>query len=151
VNELHPLPQIPLAQYRHYKGGLYEVLGVARHSESHEPMVVYRPLYGESGLWVRPFDMFVESVVHEGKSQPRFSIIGSAASPSQEELVRTVERMEAVLSASTVPHVDQLLTSYHQLVARFEQDLGANSRDAWLARASALMLVQAVHRLHGAA
>jgi hypothetical protein len=46
--------------YRHYKGKHYEVIGVAKHSETLETLVVYRPLYGEQGLWVRPFEMFVE-------------------------------------------------------------------------------------------
>lgn len=58
--------------YRHFKGGMYEVLGIARHSETQEEMVVYRPLYGEGGLWVRPRAMFEEMVTHEGKLQPRF-------------------------------------------------------------------------------
>jgi hypothetical protein len=52
----------PPGRYRHYKGNEYEVLGVARHSETHEEMVVYRPLYGDGGLWVRPKAMFSESV-----------------------------------------------------------------------------------------
>ena len=81
MSNLPPLPHVTVARYRHYKGGLYELVGVARHSESHEPMVVYRPLYGEGALWVRPFTMFFESVVHEGKSQPRFSLVGPVSSP----------------------------------------------------------------------
>lgn len=72
TDELSPLPSIPLGRYRHYKGGEYEVLGVVRHSESLEPMVLYRPLYNESGLWVRPLGMFLETVEHEGRVQPRF-------------------------------------------------------------------------------
>lgn len=74
-NDLPELPSIQLGRYRHYKGGEYEVLGVVRHSESLEPMVLYRPLYGNSGCWVRPFGMFIESVEHDGQSQPRFSLI----------------------------------------------------------------------------
>ena len=58
--------------YRHYKGGMYEVIDVARHSETREPMVVYRALYGEFGLWVRPLAMFIEHVQHEGRSVERF-------------------------------------------------------------------------------
>lgn len=53
-NDLPELPSIPLGRYRHYKGGEYEVIGVVRHSESLEPMVLYRPLYNRSGCWVRP-------------------------------------------------------------------------------------------------
>ncbi len=75
MSDLPPLPSIACGRYRHYKGGEYEVLGVVRHSESLEPMVLYRPLYKDSGLWVRPFAMFVENVVHEGRSQPRFAAL----------------------------------------------------------------------------
>jgi hypothetical protein len=60
-------------RYRHYKGNDYEVMGTARHSETRELMVVYRPLYGEGELWVRPAAMFVEDVVIDGKAQPRFA------------------------------------------------------------------------------
>ena len=63
--------------YRHFKGNRYEVLGVARHSETHEPLVIYRALYGDRGLWVRPLGMFTEQVVHEGVAQPRFDFIGA--------------------------------------------------------------------------
>lgn len=59
--------------YRHYMGGEYEVLEVARHSETLEPMVVYRALYGQRGLWVRPAAMFAEDVVIDGVAQPRFA------------------------------------------------------------------------------
>ncbi|HEY6133545.1 MAG TPA: DUF1653 domain-containing protein [Rubrivivax sp.] len=64
------LPPTPPGRYRHYKGGEYEVLGAARHSETLEPLVVYRPLYNDSGWWVRPHAMFFGSV--DGSSQPRF-------------------------------------------------------------------------------
>ena len=63
-------------RYRHYKGGEYQVQGVATHSETGELLVVYTPLYGESGLWVRPLGMFEESVVHAGREQPRFAYVG---------------------------------------------------------------------------
>jgi len=72
MNELSPLPVITLGRYRHYKGGEYEVLGVVRHSETLEPMVLYRPLYNESGLWVRPYSMFTEQVQINGRVQQRF-------------------------------------------------------------------------------
>ena len=64
---------IPPGRYRHYKGNEYELIGIAQHSETLEPMVVYRPLYGEGGLWVRPAAMFAEDVVIDGKTQPRFA------------------------------------------------------------------------------
>ena len=59
-------------RYRHYKGNYYEVIGTARHSETDELLVVYRPLYGERGLWVRPLAMFEETVTLEGGSVARF-------------------------------------------------------------------------------
>jgi hypothetical protein len=63
-------------RWRHFKGGEYEVIGVARHSETQERLVVYRPLYNDSGLWVRPVAMFLEMVEHEGRTIPRFTKIG---------------------------------------------------------------------------
>lgn len=62
-------------RYRHYKGGEYVVIGVARHSETEEALVVYRPNYGERGLWVRPLSMFMEEVEIDGKRVPRFAPI----------------------------------------------------------------------------
>ncbi|ARS53143.1 DUF1653 domain-containing protein [Kushneria konosiri] len=64
-----------LGVYRHYKGSDYEVLGVAHHSETEEPLVVYRALYGEFGLWVRPLSMFRENVEIDGEPVARFSLI----------------------------------------------------------------------------
>ncbi|MBB3191442.1 DUF1653 domain-containing protein [Halomonas cerina] len=60
--------------YRHYKGSLYEVIGLARHSETEEPLVVYRALYGDYGLWVRPLAMFKETVKVQGEPVPRFEL-----------------------------------------------------------------------------
>lgn len=62
-------------RYRHYKGPEYQVLGIARHSETEEPLVVYRALYGEFGLWVRPLAMFLESVTIDGVTQSRFEFV----------------------------------------------------------------------------
>lgn len=59
--------------YRHYKGNLYEVVDVATHSETEERLVVYRALYGERGLWVRPLAMFTETVEVDGETVPRFA------------------------------------------------------------------------------
>lgn len=75
--KLPPLIITPSGRYRHYKGGLYEVVGTVRHSESLEPMTLYRALYGEHGLWVRPAAMFQEEVVIDGVRQPRFTRIES--------------------------------------------------------------------------
>ena len=70
-----PLITTPPGRYRHYKGGLYDVVDTVRHSESLEPMTLYRALYGEHGLWVRPAAMFLEDVVIDGIRQPRFARI----------------------------------------------------------------------------
>ena len=72
------LPDTPLGRYRHYKGGEYQVIGVARHSETNEPLVVYRPLYNATGWWVRPHAMFFEDVSIAGVVQPRFVRVASA-------------------------------------------------------------------------
>jgi hypothetical protein len=72
-HDLPPLPDTPLGRYRHYKGGEYEVIGVARHSETLEPLVVYRPLYNQSGWWVRPHAMFFEPLLVDGSLRPRFA------------------------------------------------------------------------------
>lgn len=78
-DDLPPLPETPLGRYRHYKGGEYEVLGCARHSESLEPLVVYRPLYKASGLWVRPHAMFFGSLAGpDGRPVPRFTRLSDA-------------------------------------------------------------------------
>lgn len=67
---------LKLGRYRHYKQKEYEVIGVAKHSETLEDLVVYRKLYGDYGLWVRPLPMFVENVEVDGKIMPRFEYIG---------------------------------------------------------------------------
>ena len=67
--------KIQLGKYEHYKGKQYEVIGVARHSETLEDLVVYRALYGEHGLWVRPLKVFLEEIEIEGKKVPRFRFI----------------------------------------------------------------------------
>ena len=70
--------QTPPGLYQHYKGMRYEVLGTVRHSETLEPMTLYRALYGEHGLWVRPAAMFLETVVIEGITQARFQCLTPA-------------------------------------------------------------------------
>jgi hypothetical protein len=62
--------------YKHYKGNLYEVLELGRHSETQEWMVIYRTLYGDGGTWVRPYDMFMETVKLDGKLLKRFEYMG---------------------------------------------------------------------------
>jgi hypothetical protein len=65
-------------RYRHFKGNEYEVIGVAHHSETMEPLVVYRALYGERGLWVRPAAMWNETVERDGQTYRRFTYIGES-------------------------------------------------------------------------
>lgn len=75
--DLPPLVETPRGRYRHYKGMLYEVLGTVRHSETLAPMTLYRALYGDYGLWVRPAAMFEEEVVVDGVTRRRFMRIES--------------------------------------------------------------------------
>jgi hypothetical protein len=78
-DELPALPSIQPGRYRHYKGGEYEVLGVVRHSETLDPLVLYRPLHNHSGMWVRPYGMFLEKVEVNGAQVPRFALLPDAA------------------------------------------------------------------------
>ena len=75
TTDLPALPTTPTGRYRHYKGGEYEVLGTVRHSETLEPLVLYRALYGEGGLWVRPHAMFFDRITIHGVLQARFTAI----------------------------------------------------------------------------
>ena len=72
------MSQLKPGIYRHFKGNLYELIGIASHSETLEPMVVYRALYGERGLWVRPAAMWSETVERNGQVFPRFTYVGDA-------------------------------------------------------------------------
>ena len=69
------MDKIELGRYKHFKGNEYEVIGIAKHSETLEEMVVYRALYGEGGIWVRPKTMWNETVVHNGETVKRFTKI----------------------------------------------------------------------------
>ena len=68
--------EIRIGKYKHFKGNEYRVIGIASHSETMEPMVVYQALYGEQGLWVRPANMWNEQVDREDYKGPRFTYIG---------------------------------------------------------------------------
>lgn len=83
-----PVMDLKQGRYRHYKGKDYAVFRVARHSETEAAYVVYRLLYGDGGWWVRPYDMFVASVVVDGKLQPRFEYIA----PLDEDVFLARER-----------------------------------------------------------
>lgn len=78
MNEITP------GRYRHYKGNEYTVIGTARQSETLEELVVYRQEYGEHGLWVRPKQMFSETVNVDGRDVPRFQPVGSSSEPVDE-------------------------------------------------------------------
>ena len=79
MNEITP------GRYRHFKGNEYEVLGMATHSETFEPMVIYRALYGTHNLWVRPASMWNEMVTRDGVTRRRFTYIGDSDEPQKEE------------------------------------------------------------------
>ena len=70
------MEEIKIGRYRHFKGNEYEVIGTAKHSETLEEYVVYKALYGEGGLWIRPKDMWNETVERDGKTFKRFEFIG---------------------------------------------------------------------------
>ncbi|WP_051689750.1 DUF1653 domain-containing protein [Pelobacter seleniigenes] len=74
------MAELTPGRYRHFKGREYQVLGVARHSETEQELVVYRTLYGDFSLWVRPLEMFLEQTEKDGELVPRFELI-SAAEP----------------------------------------------------------------------
>ena len=67
--------EIRIGKYRHFKGNEYRVIGIASHSETLEPMVVYQALYGQQGLWVRPASMWNEQVERDGYCGPRFTFV----------------------------------------------------------------------------
>lgn len=81
-DDLPELIRTPPGLYRHYKGMLYEVIDTVRHSETLEPMTLYRALYGQRGLWVRPAAMFEEQVMIDGVLQPRFQKCAEGTAPA---------------------------------------------------------------------
>ena len=97
---------VPLGRYRHYKGKEYTVLGTARHSETLEELVVYRPEYGERGLWVRPRPMFTETVTVDGQTVPRFQPL-----PTTSASDGSVDNLFAGLPATLPSEVVQTLVS----------------------------------------
>ena len=108
-------------RYRHFKGNGYEVIGVARHSETEEPMVVYRALYGEGGLWVRPADMWNETVKRDGKTYKRFCCM---------DRIERVEKYERLFDEATVSHDPdtlRLLDAYYTS-GEWQDDYEADER-----------------------
>lgn len=80
---ISPLPTIEPGRYQHYKGPLYQVLGVVRHSETLEALVLYHPLEGDQALWVRPWSMFTGQVEVDGVQMVRFSLVQNQADQTQ--------------------------------------------------------------------
>ena len=70
------MQEIKIGKYRHFKGNEYEVIALAKHSETQEEMVVYRALYGDNQVWVRPAEMWTETIERDGKTYKRFTFIG---------------------------------------------------------------------------
>ena len=103
-------------KYRHFKGNEYELIGVASHSETMEPMVVYRALYGEHGLWVRPAKMFFETIERDGKSMKRFELVREATAmldpAGRREVLATIETLHRDMGITVVlitHHMDEAI------------------------------------------
>jgi len=75
LDEQQALQQFKKGKYRHFKGNLYEVLDIVHHSETQEPLVLYRALYGDHSLWVRPLPMFFETIQRDGVNIQRFQYL----------------------------------------------------------------------------
>lgn len=115
------MPSVRPGRYRHYKGNEYTVVGVARHSETLEDMVVYRPEYGERALWVRPESMFLESVTIDGRQAPRFQLLDSTpdeCSSHRENVFADLpthlptELIQTLLTAADV-HIERIVSHGH--------------------------------------
>ena len=112
---------IPPGRYRHFKGGEYEVIAVARHSETEEPMVVYRALYGEGGIWVRPASMWRETVLRGGKTYKRFYRL---------DRIERVEKYERLFDAAKAcPDAEKLrLLDAYYTSGEWREDYEADER-----------------------
>ena len=108
-------------RYRHFKDNAYEVVGIARHSETEEPMVVYRALYGEGGLWVRPADMWNETIERDGKTYHRFYRLDRI------ERVEKYERLFDEAATSPDPEKLRLLDAYYTS-GEWREDYEADER-----------------------
>lgn len=116
------LQSIPRGKYRHFKGNEYEVIGIALHSETEEPIVVYRALYGEGGLWVRPASMWNETVERDGKVYKRFYRL---------DRIRRVEKYERLFDEAIVsrdPEKMRLLEAYYTS-GEWREDYEADERE----------------------
>ena len=108
-------------RYRHFKGNEYEVVGIARHSETEEPLVVYRALYGEGGLWVRPAEMWNEQVNRDGKTYHRFY---------RQDSIERVEKYERLFDEAVASHdLDKLrLLDAYYTSGEWREDYEADER-----------------------
>lgn len=84
-------PSLKMGRYRHYKGGEYDVISIAQHSETREPLVVYRCLYDGNSWWVRPLEMFCETVTIDGELMPRFAFIGNTENEVESKIESEVK------------------------------------------------------------
>jgi len=119
---------VPPGRYRHYKGQEYTVVGMARHSETLEDLVVYRQEYGDHRLWVRPKSMFLEKVSVNGQSVPRFKPLG-ASSPSVGETIRNI--FDEMPSNLPVEQVQILVSSDRVSIERIISHGHASPQDFW--------------------
>lgn len=125
------MTSIPSGRYRHFKGKEYTVLGVARHSETLEELVVYRQEYGEHGLWVRPKQMFLETVKMDGQDMPRFQHLGSEGEKGREimnvfdDLPQQLpkELVQTLISAANV-RIERIISHGHASPEGFWYDQG---------------------------
>ncbi len=104
-------------RYRHYKGNEYTVLGIGRHSETHEELVVYRPEYGDQGFWVRPKAMFMETVKVDGKDEPRFQPLASSSEQVGDRITNIFDELPQHLPK-------ELVQTLKRLVATAGKDVG---------------------------
>lgn len=120
------MSELSLGRYRHYKGNEYTVLGVTRHSETLDELVLYRQEYGDHGLWVRPKAMFLETVKIDGKVVPRFQFLGAekTASPdlfSNIPAILPQELMETILAKPKL-RIERIVSQGHSSPAGFWYD-----------------------------
>jgi len=146
--------QLKKGLYQHYKGPLYRVLDVARHSESEEALVIYQALYGEKGLWARPLSMFTETVVLDGNEIPRFAFcenqsqvlevaILDVKAGETNEFVRAFEQASSIISSmqgyldhdlqqcTEVPNRYILLVNWQSLEDHTEGFRGSEKYQQW--------------------
>jgi cupin 2 domain-containing protein len=126
--DIDAMQDLPPGRYRHYKGPEYTVVGTARHSETLEEFVVYRPEYGERGLWVRPRAMFTESVSVEGRTVPRFERLPSSSQPVAERVANLFDDLPTELPKEVV---QTLIRANDVKIERIISHGHASAHDFW--------------------